>query len=168
MNTDPFLVRPATHQKIRRRFGAVYRAEHLPIEEVKSATWFASEVAAGALVRVSGTKCRIKGTVTLPEWRGMGAGEAVLRCLIDYAVSMGYESVEVYTRRPGWYLRHGFTEDRLAPWGTAILVADLRPRARAGDAGDGEPDHPIVSPATSRAADPAGPRHRPPVEQRTS
>ena len=115
-----FPVSAVTYEDVMATFRPAFRSAHLPDGPVASASWFASEVACGALVRASSTKARIKGTLTLPEWRGLGYGEAILLRLLDEARAGGYSSVEVFTR-PAWYLRHGFKVARTTPYGVQVL-----------------------------------------------
>lgn len=105
----------------------MYRMEKLPHEPVASAVWYANEVACGALVWVGADRkmARIKGTVTAPEARGQGQGDALLRHLIAEALAGGAEVVEVYARNPAWYLRNGFTTVRVTKWGVTVLRINL-------------------------------------------
>jgi GNAT superfamily N-acetyltransferase len=80
-----FPVEEVTYEDVLKRFKHLYIQEGLPIKATTNVRWFASEVAVGALIKVSAKKGRIKGTATLPEWRGMGYGEAILWRLIEEA-----------------------------------------------------------------------------------
>jgi len=120
-----FPVHEVPWSEIKSRFGAAQRAERLPTKEVKSARWFASEAACAALVPAGGKRGRIKGTLTLPEWRGFGYGLDVMWRVFDEAHKEGYEEMEVFTRHPGWFERHGWWTVREASWGTPVMRANL-------------------------------------------
>jgi len=111
--------------EIQRRFGVAHRAEKLPTKEINSARWFASEVSCGALVPASRNRARLKGAVTLPEWRGMGHGRDVLVHRLHEAHASGFREVEVFTRHPAWFERHGFHVLRMTKWGTPVMVATM-------------------------------------------
>lgn len=115
-------IQKVSYEEAMRRFRYLYRMEHLPHEPVAGAVWYASEVSCGALVYVgkSGT-VRIKGTVTAPEARGQGHGDAMLRHLVSEAVKGGAKVIEVFARNPAWYLRNGFTVVRVTKWNVTVL-----------------------------------------------
>lgn len=116
-----------TYEEAMSRFRGLLTAEKLPTKPVASARWYVTDVSVGALVLASKTTARIKATATLPEWRGYGYGDQMLRHLIDEARRHNRSQIEVYTEQPGWYYRNGFEHVRTAPWGTLILVAPLTP-----------------------------------------
>lgn len=126
--TDDTAIREITYDDAMRRFGAAMRASKLPTKPVNNCVYYANDYACGALVYINPpakTLARIKATVTLPEWRGFGYGEQILLHLIDEATRNGCTRIEVFTEQPDWYLRHGFTEVRTAPWGTKVLASSL-------------------------------------------
>ena len=53
---------------------------------------------------------RVRGMATLPEWRGRGAGSAILAALVDHARSQGATRVWCNARTPALslYARAGF------------------------------------------------------------
>ena len=110
-----------------RRFRYLYRMEKLPHEPVASAVWYASDVACGALVWADKGKtlARIKGTVTAPEARGQGHGDALLRHLVAEAKAGGAKTLEVFARNPAWYLRNGWSTVRVTKWGVTVLRLQL-------------------------------------------
>ena len=116
-----------SHQEVMRRFLYLYRMEKLPHEAVATAVWYASEASCGSLVWVGKAKkkARIKGTITAPEARGEGHGAAMLEHLIAEAVKGGAEIVEVFARNPDWYLKNGFSVDRVTNWGVTVLSKPL-------------------------------------------
>jgi GNAT superfamily N-acetyltransferase len=120
-----FPINEIPYEEVVRLFGPLYVREKLPIKEVQNARWFASEVACGALVAASKKKTRIKGTVTFPEWRGMGYGEQILLRLIKEAKNSGYETIEIFAKYPDWFLDRGFIVMRVTAWGTTVLQRDL-------------------------------------------
>lgn len=63
--------------------------------------------------------------MTLPEWRGMGYGQDVLIHRLHEARAAGFKEIEVFTRHPAWFERHGFTVLRMTKWGTPVMVCDL-------------------------------------------
>lgn len=119
------LIREVTYEEAMSRFKALYVAEGLPWKPVTAARWFASEVACGALVIASKSLVRLKGAVTEPEWRGMGYGEDLLWHRLEVAASIGASRVEVFTRHPAWFQRHGFDVDRVTKWGTPVMSRTL-------------------------------------------
>lgn len=120
-----FPVKEITYKDVIKRFKHLYVQEGLPIKETSNTRWFASEVAVGALVRVSNKKGRIKGTATLPEWRGMRYGEAILWRLINEAKLEGYKTIEVFAKYPAWFQKQGFNVLRITAWGTVVLEGDV-------------------------------------------
>lgn len=125
--SSPETVHEVDYETVMRRFRAAFRMEHLPTKPVPSARWFASEFACGALVPYGKSGLRIKGTVTLPEYRGMGYGLTVIERLIEEATASGAAEVEVFARHPGLFLRLGFEERRTTSWGTTVLRRRLAP-----------------------------------------
>lgn len=100
-------IREVTHEEAMARFRALYVQERLPTKKVH-ARWWMSEVACGALTLRSKTRCTMKGTIVMPEWRGFGYAEPLLWRRIQVAQEMGFQVIDVYSRHPGWYYRHGF------------------------------------------------------------
>lgn len=116
-----------TYEEAMKRFRYLYRMENLPSEPVAGAFWFANDGACAALVKVgNGKKWRIKGTVTAPELRGLGYGDAMLRHLIAEARKNGAQVIESFAKNPAWYLRNGFKVQRVTNWGTTVVSLDLQ------------------------------------------
>ena len=120
-----FPVEEIPYEEVLKRFKHLYIQESLPIKATKDVRWFASEVACGALIKVSAKKGRIKGTVTFPEWRGMGYGEAILWRLIQEAKLEGFNTIAVFAKYPSWFQKQGFEVLRITAWGTVVLQGDV-------------------------------------------
>jgi ribosomal protein S18 acetylase RimI-like enzyme len=120
-------IKQISYEEAMRRFRNVYRMEKLPHEPVASADWYASQEACGALVWVGKDRklARIKGTVTAPESRGQGHGDALLRHLEAEAALGGAQGLEVYAKNPAWYQRNGWQVKRITKWGTTVLTKQL-------------------------------------------
>lgn len=116
-----------SYDEAMRRFKYIYRMERLPHEPVASAEWYANEFSCGALVWLAGKtkRARIKGTVTAPESRGQGHGDALLRFLEAQALLQGAEGLEVYARNPAWYERNGWQVERVTKWNVTVLTKSL-------------------------------------------
>lgn len=116
-------IKQITYEEAMKRFRHLYRMEKLPHEPVANAEWYASEFTCGALVWIdkNKTKARIKGTVTTPEYRGHGYGEALVLHRIAIAEATGAKVIEVYARHPNWYLKNGFEVVRDTGWGVIVL-----------------------------------------------
>lgn len=119
----PAPIQQISYEEAMRRFKHVYRMEKLPHLPVATAVWYGNDVSCGALVWVGNDRrtARIKGTVTVPEERGHGHGDALLRHLIQEAEAGGAKTIEVYAKDPAWYLRNGFTTTRVTSWNTTVL-----------------------------------------------
>jgi GNAT superfamily N-acetyltransferase len=109
-----------SHEEVLKRFKSVYAAEGLSCKDIKNTLWFASENSCAALVLVSAKKVRIKATVTRPEYRGLGYGNAMLLHLINAKESEGL-IIESFAKNPKWYLKNGFTVDRVTKWGVCVV-----------------------------------------------
>ena len=120
-----FPIKEIPYEEVLKRFKQLYIQENLPIKATKNVRWFASEVACGALIKVSSKKSRIKGTATLPEWRNNGYGEAILWRLIEEAELAGFQKIEVFAKYPSWFLNHGFQIIRITAWETVVLESDV-------------------------------------------
>lgn len=123
-------IRKVTYEEAMRLFGSAYRAENLPTKRVKNCDWYCNDYASGALIWVTPQLARIKATVTLPEWRGYGHGEAILQHLISEATHNGASTLEVFARNPAWYLKHGFSTIRVTSWGTTVCRTQLAPNPK--------------------------------------
>ena len=137
-----FPIKTVPYRDAMREFCALYRAEGLPTKPVAGAVWYRSDVSCAALCWVGkGGTARIKATVTLPEWRGMGYGEAMLRHLMAEAKRGGATRVEVFAKNPAWFLRNGFQVVRVTSWGTSVCSIDLE----AGSQTSGPPERSVES-----------------------
>lgn len=115
-----------SYEEAMKRFRYLYRMENLPSAEVAGAFWFANDGSCAALVKVgNGKTWRIKGTVTAPELRGQGYGDAMLRHLIQEATKNGAEVIESFARNPKWYLNNGFHVKRVTKWGVTVVSMNL-------------------------------------------
>jgi GNAT superfamily N-acetyltransferase len=112
-----------SYEEAMARFKHVYLAEGLPTDPVMGAEWFATDFACGAVVWVGKFNrfARLKGGVVLPEHRGKGHGEEMILARERYAISKGASELEVFARRPDWFLRHGWKPHRLTKWGVQVL-----------------------------------------------
>lgn len=118
-------IEPVTYEEAMARFKNLYRMEKLPHQSVEKAEWYASDIVCGALVWVTPTKARIKGTVTAPEYRGNGHGAELLNYLIEQARDKGAKSVEAFARNPKWYLENGFVTKRVTKWDVTVVEITL-------------------------------------------
>jgi GNAT superfamily N-acetyltransferase len=119
-------IQEISYTEAMRQFEYLYKMEKLPSGPVLGGTWYASDGSCAALVKIgNGKKYRIKGTVTAPELRGEGYGDAMLRHLIAMAVERGAEVVESYAKEPAWYLRNGFEVKRVTKWGVTVVQKSL-------------------------------------------
>ncbi len=118
-------IEPISYEEAMKRFRYLYRMENLPCEPVAGALWFANDGSCAALVKASRTNVRIKGTVTAPELRGQGYGDAMLKHLIQEAKEQGYLTIESFARNPAWYLRNGFHVKRVTKWGVTVVAKSL-------------------------------------------
>lgn len=94
----------------------------LPLEKLREpavtfySAWAGDSLAAiGALKRIDAMRGELKSMRAAPEWRGKGAGEAILRHLLAEAKARGYRWVGLETGRGeafepalGLYRKHGF------------------------------------------------------------
>lgn len=125
MNLPDRTIREVDYDEAMRLFRRLLTQEHLPTKPVASAKWYVSEVAIGALVIASKTTGRVKATATLPEWRGFGYGEDILWHLFDAARSHRLTRIEVFSREPEWFTRHGFSIARVTAWGRPVMTRNL-------------------------------------------
>jgi ribosomal protein S18 acetylase RimI-like enzyme len=112
------------------RFGHIYKKENLSCAPMDNTYWYANEYTCGSLYWKTPTKVRIKGTVTLPEYRGLGHGNAMLTYLITKAQNMAdnfgrHIQIESYARNPKWYLEHGFEIHNVTAWGVTVVKKQL-------------------------------------------
>jgi GNAT superfamily N-acetyltransferase len=117
-------------QEVIRRFGYVYKQEHLSTAATNNTNWYANDFTCASLFWRSSNKARIKGTVTHPEFRGFGYGSAMLNYLINVVQQKANETgqtihLESYARNPKWYLANGFTVDRVTPWGVTVVEREI-------------------------------------------
>jgi len=96
----------------------------MPVERLRQpdvtfySAWDGDRLAAvGALREIDGTRGELKSMRATPEYRGKGAGEAILLHLMGEAQQRGYDWLGLETGRPeAWlparnlYFKHGFTE----------------------------------------------------------
>ena len=96
----------------------------LPAEQLreKDVTFFAARdgttlAAVGALKQLDAERGEIKAMRANPDYRGKGAGEAILLHILDEAIRRGYDWLGLETGRTGpfepavrLYQKHGFAE----------------------------------------------------------
>lgn len=119
-------IKEIEQSEVVKRFGHVYREERLSCTAMKNVNWYANDYACASLNWITPYKVRIKGTVTLPEYRGFGYGSTMLSYLMELIGTTEHEvKVESYARNPKWYLEHGFEVSRITPWGVTVVVAKV-------------------------------------------
>ena len=105
----------------------------MPVERLRQAdvtfwsAWDGNHLAAcGALRHLDPAHCEIKSMRAHPDYRGKGAGRAMLDHLISEAASRGYERISLETGSPGafaparrLYTRNGFAE--CGPFGDYVF-----------------------------------------------
>lgn len=104
----------------------------LPPEKLRAddvsffAAWDVAQLAAvGALKHLDERRGELKSMRAAPEYRGKGAGQAILRHLLSEAQTRGYRWLGLETGRPApfqpaqaLYRKHGFAE--CAPFGSYV------------------------------------------------
>jgi GNAT superfamily N-acetyltransferase len=116
-------IKEIDQSEVVKRFGHVYRQESLSCSATKNTYWYANDYACASLYWITPHKVRIKGTVTLPEYRGFGYGSAMLSYLLELIATHDREiKIESYARNPKWYLEHGFEVSRITPWGVTVVI----------------------------------------------
>jgi putative acetyltransferase len=102
----------------------VCKVHAMPVERLRQpdvtfySAWEGESLAAvGALREIEPGRGELKSMRAAPEFRGKGAGQAILHRLIDEAKARGYHWLGLETGRPqAWhearclYEKHGFTE----------------------------------------------------------
>jgi len=120
------MIQRVKHAEVLKRFGKVYYHEKLSCKEIDGAEWYADEYTCASLYWISENKARIKGTVTLPEYRGFGYGSAMLTYLLQVIRDTQRPiMVESYAKNPKWYLEHGFTVHTTTQWGVTVVRAQI-------------------------------------------
>ncbi len=66
-------------------------------------------VGIGSLLVLWADLAEIRSLVVAPDWRGHGIGRRIVAMLLDEAASLGIPTVFALTRRPGFFLRLGFS-----------------------------------------------------------
>ena len=106
------------------RWSPACKVHAMPVERLREpdvtfyAAWDGDRLAAcGALKELGPDRGELKSMRAAPEWRGKGAGEAMLLHLMAEAESRGYSWLGLETGRPAEFLpaqrlyaKHGFTE----------------------------------------------------------
>jgi putative acetyltransferase len=114
----------AFHRAEMHRWSPACKVHAMPVERLRKAdvrfysAWAKGELAAvGALKELDETRGEIKSMRATPEWRGKGAGEAMLLHLIQEGRGRGYRWLGLETGRPeafapagNLYRKHGFAE----------------------------------------------------------
>lgn len=113
-------------QEVIRKFGPVYKEERLSLAATRNTNWYANDYSCASLYWQTPRKARIKGTVTLPEYRGFGYGSTMLQHLITVVERKAQElgqpiQLESYARNPKWYLNNGFSVHRVTPWSVTVV-----------------------------------------------
>lgn len=124
------IIREIPQPEVVKRFGHIYRQERLSCQDMKNTYWYANEFTCASLYWRTPIKARIKGTVTLPEYRGFGYGSTMLHYLItkvqEKANATGQTiHLESYARNPKWYLANGFTVQRVTQWGVTVVEREI-------------------------------------------
>ena len=128
--TPENIIKEITLQEVIRKFGHVYREERLSTAATNNTNWYANDFTCASLFWRTPYKARIKGTVTLPEYRGFGYGSTMLNYLINVVQEKANElgqtiHLESYARNPKWYLANGFTVDRVTQWGVTVVERNI-------------------------------------------
>ena len=114
----------AAHLEEMHAWSPACKVHALPVERLREkdvsfyAVWAGDDLAAiGALKALDAERCEIKSMRASPEFRGKGAGEAILLALLKEAVSRGYRWVgletggtEQFVPARRLYEKHGFAE----------------------------------------------------------
>lgn len=122
----------ALHLEEMHRWSPACKVHAMPVERLREpdvtffAAWDGDELAAvGALKELDPVRGELKSMRAAPEYRGKGAGEAILLALIEEAVRRGYGWLGLETGRPEpfqparrLYEKHGFAE--CAPFGDYV------------------------------------------------
>ncbi|MEM7665103.1 MAG: GNAT family N-acetyltransferase [Pseudomonadota bacterium] len=120
------------HLEEMHRWSPACKVHAMPPERLREpdvsfySVWDGERLAAvGALKQLGQTRGELKSMRSAPEFRGKGAGEALLRHLIDEAQTRGYNWLGLETGRPQpfiparrLYEKHGFAE--CAPFGDYV------------------------------------------------
>ena len=106
------------------RWSPACQVHAMPVERLREAdvTFFAARAdgrlaAVGAIKQLGATRGELKSMRAAPEFRGQGAGEAILLHLVETARARGYRWIGLETGRPEpflpaqrLYAKHGFAE----------------------------------------------------------
>lgn len=109
-------LRPAALADLRPYAGQA-RRDHVAVGATRSPThWYWGVMADGEplgfaayMVRGPG-QARIKGIWVMPEWRGLGYGDAMSAAIVNAALDAGLQDVDILSWEPRWAARNGFTE----------------------------------------------------------
>ena len=83
-------------------------------------TFFIAEAEDGSLLgccalhRYDAKLAEVRSIVVRPDRKGRGVGGALLNALLDEARARSIASICLFTRNPGFFRRHGFTETAIA------------------------------------------------------
>lgn len=114
----------AMHLTEMHRWSPACKVHAMPVERLREpdvtfySAWSGGKLAAvGALKALGATRGELKSMRAAPDFRGQGAGEAIVLHLIDEARSRGYNWLGLETGRPEEFLpavklyeKHGFAE----------------------------------------------------------
>nr|WP_137677528.1 GNAT family N-acetyltransferase [Parerythrobacter lutipelagi] len=121
---DAVIALLAMHLDEMHRWSPACKIHAMPAERLREsdvtfyAAWDCEELAAvGALKHLGETRGELKSMRAAPEYRGKGAGEAILIALLGEAKRRGYTWIGLETGRPEpfrpaqrLYQKHGFAE----------------------------------------------------------
>ena len=124
LTADPVIALLALHLEEMHRLSPACKVHAMPVERLRQpdvtfySAWDGDSLAAvGALREIEPGRGELKSMRAAPEFRGQGAGQAILHRLIDEARQRGYHWLGLETGRPqAWhearclYEKHGFTE----------------------------------------------------------
>lgn len=124
LSSDAIVVLLEFHLSEVHRWSPACKVHAMPIERLRQpdvtfyAAWDGEELAAcGALKELGPDRGELKSMRAAAEWRGKGAGEAILLHLMGEAERRGYSWLGLETGRPAEFLpaqrlyaKHGFTE----------------------------------------------------------
>lgn len=124
LSSEQIVALLALHLSEMHRWSPACKVHAMPVERLREgdvtfyAAWAGDRLAAcGALKELAPDRGELKSMRAAPEWRGKGAGEAILLHLMAEAERRGYRWLGLETGRPAefepaqrLYAKHGFTE----------------------------------------------------------
>jgi len=124
LTVEPVIALLAFHLEEMHRLSPPCKVHAMPVERLREgdvtfySAWDGEQLAAvGAIREIDATRGELKSMRATPEYRGKGAGEAILVHLVGEARRRGYRWLGLETGRPAAYLpaqnlyrKHGFAD----------------------------------------------------------